>query len=385
MRKSLCSLLSLIVLIACTPPPRAHAQYVGTVGLQTVEVPAVFNAVTASQVSPTTCSGSKAPVGGSACIQNLGQTIHLLNYTVTGSPTLIQIRMEGSWDGTNFVPISDDATDLTSGEVVGLGFYPAVRVNLVQCVGCGGGVTLTANYSGHFAGPSNLYGFYNPSQNYRKVVFTAASAGSNQTTNGIVLPFGATSGLFVIKAGGAGFPNGSSFIFRTHIGENAQNYGPFTLQNSTNSQAFVFPVTGATSMDVLYTSGGASAATFSGYFLAYPPGLLPATAQPGTSQNQEVTQLAGAASVTLSPGIGQQVYVYSVSARCSAGTAGLTINGAGTILWTSGTTEVGTTTFRFQWNPGLTAPNPVNNSTVITLSTCGGGNTGTLDVQASIY
>jgi hypothetical protein len=380
----------IIGFVACAPPPKVHAQFNGTVALQTVEVPKVLNAVTAAQTTPLTCTGSLAPVGGSACIQNLGQTIHILNYTVAGSATLIQIRLEGSWDGTNFVPISDDATDLTSGEVVGLGFYPAVRANLVQCIGCGGAVTLTANYSGHFAGPSTFSGFYNPSQILRKVVFTSLPANTNQTTNGIAIPYGVISGNLIIKASGATFPAGSTIQIRSHVGENSLLYPTLNLQNSTNTQSLMLPVTPGTSIDVIYTSGGASAATFSAYFIAYSPALLPASAQPPTVSNSEVTQLSGAASVTIGAGAGQQVYVYSVSAHCSAGTATLTIsgpiaNGSSATLFTSGTGEVGTGTYRYQWNPGLTGPNPVSLSTVITLSTCGVGNTGTLDVQASVF
>jgi hypothetical protein len=373
-------LLALFFLVACTPPPRAYAQFLGAVGLQTVEVPKVLNAVTAATTTPLTCTGVVSVPGGTACIQNLGQTIHILNYTVTGTPTLIQIRLEGSWDGATFVPISDDATDLTNGEVVGLGFYPAVRANLVQCVGCGG-VTVTANYSGHFAGPSNLYGFYNPSQQYRKVVFTNVPANANQQIKGIVLPFGTQNGVLIVNGN---FPNGSSIQYTAHIGESNTTYPAFTLLGGTGTpQAFPMPPTASTSIDVNYTSGGASANSFSAYVIVTVPGNWPASAQPANALNSQTTATNATASVTIQPSTYQNTYVYSVSARCSAGTAGLTINGGGTIIWTSGATEVGTTTFRYQWNPGLEVISTL--STVISLSTCGAANVGTLDVQASTY
>src|SRR4029077_14761919 len=179
------------------------------------------------------------------------------------------------------------------------------RANLVQCIGGGGGVTLTANYSGHFAGPSTFSGFYYPSQILRKVVFTSLPANTNQTTNGIAIPYGVISGNLIIKASGASFPAGSTIQIRSHVGENSLLYPTLNLQNSTNTQSLMLPVTPGTSFDVIYTSGGASAATFSAYFIDYSPALLPASAQPPTVSNSEVTQLSGAASVTLGAGAGQ--------------------------------------------------------------------------------
>jgi hypothetical protein len=73
--------------------------------------------------------------------------------------------------------------------------------------------------------------------------------------------------------------------------------------------------------------------------------------------------------------------VYSVSGRCSAGTAQLTISIGGTQVWSTGATEVTTTTFRYQWNPGLTGSQGASVS--ISITACGVGNTGTLDIQAS--
>jgi hypothetical protein len=44
---------------------------------------------------------------------------------------------------------------------------------------------------------------------------------------------------------------------------------------------------------------------------------------------------------------------------------------------------VGTTTFKFQWNPGLSGAS--GDTITISLTTCGGANTGTLDVQGSLF
>jgi len=356
----------ILALLFCTQ--LSHAQYLGNTGLQTVEVPKVFNAVNSAQTS--------------ANIQNLGQTIHILNYTVAGSPTLVQIRLEGSWDGVNFVPISDDATDLASGEVVGLGFYPAIRANLLQCVTCGA-VTLTANYSGHFAGPATAGGFYNPSQVIRKVVLANAPMVTSTTIKGISVPYGVTSGILVISPVGT-FNAASSISISTRVGEFTNLFSNTNLNSSNVVQIVPTPVTPGTSVDVAY-SGAASAGTFSVYLFLYAPGTIPATAQPPITSNQEVTAVNATATVTITPSALQVAYLYSVSARCSAGTAGLTVSTAGTQIWSSGATEVGTTTFRFQWNPGLAglATSAVARSIVVSLTTCGAANTGTLDVEAS--
>jgi hypothetical protein len=79
----------------------------------------------------------------------------------------------------------------------------------------------------------------------------------------------------------------------------------------------------------------------------------------------------------------QRDHLYSVSARCSAGTAQLTVSDGGTQIWSTAATEVSTTTFKFQWNPGLAGS--LGKVMVVTLGTCGGGNIGTLDVQGSQF
>jgi hypothetical protein len=118
-------------------------------------------------------------------------------------------------------------------------------------------------------------------------------------------------------------------------------------------------------------------------------GLCPSNNNPtpqGTIQfnplNGEGVSAANApVTVTLTGSQTNRYAVYSVSARCSAGTSGITITQAGTTIWSTGAAEVTTTTFKFQWNPGLTLG--PGQTLVITLATCGAANTGTLDTQVS--
>lgn len=104
-------------------------------------------------------------------------------------------------------------------------------------------------------------------------------------------------------------------------------------------------------------------------------------AQYGANQNQQQTSSTNAAvAVTITAAANQRAYVYRVDARCSAGTATLTITDNGTTVFTTSTGAIATTNATFLWNPPLTSL-AVNTSMVVSLGTCGGGNTGVLIVQ----
>jgi len=360
----------------------------------------VFNAVTAAQTS--------------GCLSNQGENTWISNYIVAGgTPTRVQYRLEYSYNsdaatcttGTWF-SMSDDATDLVQAEVVGIGSYPFVRANLVACAGCGGAVTFTAFFSTSSANPGTLNGFYNPSQQIRKVIFQGASAGTTATVSSIPAPYASTAGFLVVQISTFAFPGNSSMQVIAHTGAFTLSVQSFTLPTASGlAIAIPLPASPATSIDVIYTSGGASVRTFNAFYYFYPPGQTqPYGTQPmsvqssiTTNPNQEATSGLNAAvtvSLDLLNGVNtQRAHLFSVSSRCSAGTAQLTVidgntthsltTAGGLNLFTSGTAEVGTTTFKFQWNPGL-ASSPGNGITV-TLGACGVGNTGTLDVQGSIF
>lgn len=99
------------------------------------------------------------------------------------------------------------------------------------------------------------------------------------------------------------------------------------------------------------------------------------------------SQTTGAANtavvVTLTAVASVRSHVYTIDARCSAGTSNLTITDGGTTIWSTAAAEVGVVNFRREWPTGLTGA--VNSAVVITLATCGVGNTGTLIVQADKY
>jgi len=114
-------------------------------------------------------------------------------------------------------------------------------------------------------------------------------------------------------------------------------------------------------------------------------GALVATlAAGGNLQNVEAASAANAAvAKTIAAVAGQKVHLYSISARCSAGTAQLTVQDGATTIWSSGATQVGTANYDRSWTVPLDAT--AGNAMTVTLSACGAANTGTLDVQAGQF
>ncbi len=106
--------------------------------------------------------------------------------------------------------------------------------------------------------------------------------------------------------------------------------------------------------------------------------------QRGTLVNSETTGAANTAVVTTIAAVANaRAHLYRVDARCSAGTAQLTVQDGGTTIWSTVAGAVTTAQFASAWAPGLTGT--TNTAMTITLSTCGVGNTGTLTAQADRF
>lgn len=104
-------------------------------------------------------------------------------------------------------------------------------------------------------------------------------------------------------------------------------------------------------------------------------------AQYGANQNAQSTSGTNAAvSVTIAAAANTRAYVYRVTARCSAGTATLTITDNGTTVFSTASGAISTSNTTETWPVPLTSV-AANTAMVVTLGTCGGGNTGTLIVQ----
>lgn len=113
--------------------------------------------------------------------------------------------------------------------------------------------------------------------------------------------------------------------------------------------------------------------------------LTVAPVQGPTLFNSQTTGAANTAVVvTIAAVASQRAHLYRVEASCAAGTASLTVTDAGTTVWSTLATEVGTARFRQAFAPaGLTAG--TNSALVVTLTTCGVGNAGTLIVHADRF
>lgn len=378
-------------------------------------VSACFSQVnyTSPQSQVATIFSAVGSAQASTCLTNQGQNIWSSSYIISGgTPTFVQYRLEFSYNsdaatcstGTWF-QMSDDAIEVSQGEVLGIGAYPFVRANLLKCVGCGGGVTLTATYSATSSGVGSSFGFYNPSQQVRKTIFVQQAASAAATAT-VPCPYGSAAGFILVSVNGALPAN--SFI------SISANYGNTTVILSAGSGFSLNPVgapttfsalvpqpaTTCTSLTVSYATAGGGNKSVTAYYYFFPPGAaVPYGIQPQginqTANTETVSAVNTAVSQSLELPQGQnavtRAHLFSVSARCSAGTAQLTVTDGNTTnsigsplqIWSSAAGEVGVTTFPFKWNPALSSS--PGNGIKITLGTCGGGNTGTLDIQGSVF
>lgn len=375
MRKHLLALL--LSLAGLAFPQSAHAQFLGFVSPQTVE----------QTLAPagTACTGALQTFNA----PNLGQTQHQAILVFSGANA---VPLTASIIGVDVAGHSTTISDILTGTVsssanllVGSGYFPIVEV----AVTCSSPGTFQITYQGASATaypPTNGSALLSQ-QN--KVIFSNASAGSSAAQSILVTPFGNSSGYIAFSYGTVG-PAGSTISVRCGtllepVGGTPTSSFTFTPSTGTSVQTIAVPSTYCPQIQINYNSGGASAAVYNLEYVFVAPGLTPpAVWQPAGQSNSESTSAANAAvSKTLSAQAGARVHVFSVSARCSAGTAQLTIADGGTQIWSTAATEVTTTTFRFQWEPGLAGS--YGNALTVTLSTCGVSNTGTLDVQESQF
>lgn len=106
--------------------------------------------------------------------------------------------------------------------------------------------------------------------------------------------------------------------------------------------------------------------------------------QGGTLLNSSTVSAANAVNtVTLTGIAGFRFHIYKVDAFCSAGTATLTITEGATIIHRGAPGGVGTTDYREIFTPGLTLNDGVN--AVISVTSCGVGNTSTLNIVADQF
>lgn len=290
--KKLLVVLALLAVAASS----AHAQYIGNVGLQTVN-----NRFSA------TCTGA----GQNFFPDNLGQTTHYLTIFAGTNLGGFNATIQGSQDGTNFVVISDVLTQVNSG-IIAHGYYPSIRIR-VTCAAAGI-VTFTLGYSGESVAPGPPAGA-TLQMTVDKNLSVVQPANTTFTSTSFPTPFGNSSGTLAFIYSGAG-PSGSTLTvncINLVTTPGAITIGPFALQTAATVQTFSIPPSVCPLFSVTYTSGGASAQTFVLDYLFNPPGFTP------------------------NAGVGTYTHVVGTTATAAKATAGflhtLTVNtgAAGTI------------------------------------------------------
>ncbi len=119
-----------------------------------------------------------------------------------------------------------------------------------------------------------------------------------------------------------------------------------------------------------------------------PNTLAVSPVQGATLFNSQTTGAANTAvTVTIAAGAGVRAHVYFIRALCAAaGTANLTITDGGVTVFQSTAAEVTTTPFYLPMSSAQAAlTGNTNSAVVVTLGTCGVGNTGTLTVWADRF
>jgi hypothetical protein len=421
-------------------PQSLHGQDLGNVGLRTVD------ANLTGTGGPVACTGSEQDytTGTTTGFSNLGQVSHaayLLSTNITSGTMTIQ----GSMDGVKFQPISEVATvagsfaNTPNSFVVGSGRYTLLRV-AVTCFPATTG-TYTLRYAGSNATPGALFGSQQLTQ-YDKTITDGASAGASQSLT-FQPPFGNTNGLFVFTYAGGTPPTGSTIRIRctTPATQAISLYTAFTSSALTavvaTLQTISVPATPCPIMEVDYLTGGASTSTVFLDYVFLLPGVsatgssapsanvnlvdvsgaaitlgqttmsaslpvaiasnqspIPVTfsastsegvIQPATTFNSESTSAAATALTTSIAASGAtRVYLYGVTVRCSAGNASVTVKDGvgGTVIWSSDPAFAGTSSNGIAWTSAPLATSAGNGMDIV-LGSCGAGNVGTLDVQAS--
>jgi hypothetical protein len=352
MRKNIliCALFGLTALFF---PEPARAQYLGNVGLQTVDATLATNLA-------CTNANQNFTTGVTPSFPNLGQTSHaayLLSSNIANGTMVIQ----GSMDGSTFQNISEVATiagfivGTPNSFVVGSGRYTLLRV----VVNCGTPGTFSLSYSGSQAPPGALYGSQLLTQ-FDKTIVTGLTMGSNFLSNTFQPPFGSSLGTLYFKSL-VNPPGGSSIAVQCFPGV-AVGGPPSGLINFSNPivvttalQIFQIPAQACSSMTVSFTSGGASGnAYYVDYLFSYPgqPPIADPCQSPGIIKSSlPITAAAAGTTKIITESGNLTIYVCGYQAS--------QIATAATVQWITGTgATCGTGTVNKSAAMGVTASQP---------------------------
>jgi hypothetical protein len=285
----------------------------------------------------TSCTGAAQ---NSATLTNNNQTEHYITLTTSGGVTGIRATVQGSHDGVTWNDISDVATQ--SGSIVmGQGYFPMNRIQ-VTCASAVG--TFTVQYSGEATAPAPQIGAMISSQ-ADKTIAAAVTANANFTSQTIRAPFGNSGGSLYFLYSAAG-PSGSilGVSCTTLAIGTGTTVASFPLSTSTAPQFFPVPLLPCDFITVTYTSGGASAATFTASYIFNPitiTGGDPCQGATAPKKSVAINQAAAGTQQLVAGLTGHVVYVcgynftltagaattaqleYGTNANCAAGTTAL--------------------------------------------------------------
>jgi hypothetical protein len=258
-------LISLVFsLLGLTSPESARGQFIGYTSPQT-------DAETVVNTGAFSCATNELDFP----VKNLGQAVHYVAYTGSFAPGIgLSVGVQGSMDGTTWLPISDVATNLSIGAVVGFGYYPIVRVQ-VKCTG-GGTIPLRVNYSGTSVSSPVTAGI-NDFGAYQKLLWDQTNSGAGQAGEVTPTPYGNTSGvIFITYLGGAG-PAGSTIALQCIVpGGTITVLAPTAIATTSGlTQSFVVPAVPCTDAIAQYAPGGAGVGLLAGSYLFAKPGAPP--------------------------------------------------------------------------------------------------------------
>lgn len=249
--------IAVALLLAAFPGAPLHAQFRGTFGPQTTN---------------QTAFTAEASTGPSGNFRNVGQTVHFLTYTTSGTVTQLSIQLEGSDNGTDFIRISDVATNISAGAVYASVYKPIVRANITILAGGG---TVTAAYSGASVGLGPPTGIFLTSGTNINFLGNGLDADTTATFD-VELPTGGSGGVLYFTYSAAGFAGSTIAVDAgpdtAHL---SAVLGATSLANVDTTQAFRVTPFAANVARVTFTTGGATAVT---YDLAYSFGGGQATA-----------------------------------------------------------------------------------------------------------
>jgi len=259
-----------VFLLASGAPQRVAAQFIGYTSPQTVAQRVFTNLGAAGTSSP---------------VQNLGQTVHYLYYTVAPAPTAVEVVLEADTGGGWF-EISNTATAFSTGIVFASGYYPLVRVNVKVLAGAG--VFLNAWYSGTSTAIGPEAGRFRSSGTETVVVLRDQNAAADINFAPSPALLRSSEGVLVVtQTAVTGVTALTGAYIRVQISENPQGcgaldreiarFGPLVGGNAV--QIFSVPSRAAARLCVSYNFAAAPTGGLLNVFYLFGPSALPSGLQ----------------------------------------------------------------------------------------------------------